>query len=141
MKQMRYRLASGVLTGCLALLGGCATDGGPQSSEQTSTAESSVLVQDCPPSYGSCTNWSAPEPVNSPYCSYGNGACGQSCEPLPGRPFHCDFQIIPTAECCNFVPTTEQFTTMQSHRICFDISANSCVEIDQTPSLTGCGCT
>lgn len=143
MNEKRYRLASGVLTGCLLLLGACAVDRGSQSSEQTSTAESAELVQDCPPSYGSCTNWSDWEPLNSPYaayCSYGDGTCGQSCDPLPDRPMYCDTEIIPTSDCCNFVPTTEQFTTMQRYRTCFDINANPCEEIDQMASLSGCGC-
>jgi hypothetical protein len=62
-------------------------------------------------------------------------------DPLPDRPFYCDMQIIPTSECCNLVPTTEEYTTMQRYRTCFDINMNGCVEIDQTGSLTGCGCT
>jgi hypothetical protein len=139
---MRYGLASGVLSGCLVLLGGCAVDGGPQRSEQTSTSEAAVLVQSCP-GYGSCTEWSSWAPLNSPYatyCSYGDGTCGQSCDPLPNRPRECDTEIIPTSDCCNFVPTTEQFTTMQRYRTCFDINRNSCEEIDQMASLTGCGC-
>jgi hypothetical protein len=60
-------------------------------------------------------------------------------DPLPDRPFYCDMQIIPTSECCNLVPTTEEYTTMQRYRTCFDINMNGCVEIDQTGSLTGCG--
>jgi hypothetical protein len=144
MNEMRYRFASGVLTGCLVLLGACAVDGGLQGSEQTSTTESAVIVQSCPASYDSFASWSSWAPIDSPYatyCSYGNGQCGTTCDPVPGRPSYCDQQIIPAGdECCNWVPTTEQYTTMQRYRARFNISGDVCVEIDQTAFLTGCGC-
>lgn len=139
MNQMRDRLAFGVLIGCLVLLGACALDAGQQGSESTSTATSSVLVQSCP-GYGSCASWSTPEDIGPHYCSYGSGQCGYYCDPLPGRPDYCDLQIMPTDECCNWVPNPETYTTMQSYQDCWDIHGNNCVQIDQTESFVGCGC-
>lgn len=142
MYKMCYRRASGVLTGCLVLLGACAVDGGPQSSEPTSTTESAVLGQDCPPSYGSCTNWSNWEDIGPQYCTASGGGCGEYCaDPVPGRPPYCDFQIIPTSECCNLVqPSPERDTTLQRYRWCADINGNWCEEIDEMASFVSCDC-
>lgn len=140
MNQMRYRLAFGMLTGCLLLLGACALDGGQQSSEPTSTTESEVLVQSCPSSYGSCAAWSSFEDIGPHYCSYGNGECGYFCDPLRGRPDYCDQEIKPTDECCDWVPNPGTFTTIQSYQDCWDIHGNNCVNIDQEQSFVGCGC-
>lgn len=139
MREIRHRFTSGVLTGCLVLLGACAVDGGPQSSEQTSTTESAVLVQDCPSSYGACTNWSDWEEIGPQFCTYDSTQCGFVCDPIPGRPSYCDQQILPTEECCNLY-SPETGTTLQRYRWCFDINGNQCQELDQMSGFVGCGC-
>jgi hypothetical protein len=140
MSHMRYRVVFGLLTGCLAVLGACALDPPQQSSERTGTVTSAVLVQSCGPEYGSCADWSTPSQIGSPECSYGTGQCGYYCDPLPGRPDYCDQQIIPTDECCNWLPNNETVIIMQSYQDCWDIHGNNCVNIDQSYAFAGCSC-
>ena len=141
MNEIRYRFASGVLTGCLVLLGACAVDTGPQSSEQTSTTESEVLVQSCPPT-DACENWSSWTETGSQFCTDSGGACGEYCaDPVPGATPECDFQIIPTSDCCNLVLSNpETDITLQRFRWCDDFNGNRCEEIEQTSSFSACGC-
>ena len=138
MNQLRYGFAF-VLTGSFMLLGACGgLEEGQQSSERTSTAISSVLVQSCP-GYGSCASWSGWEAVGTPYCT-SSGHCGYVCDPLPGRPEYCDTQILHTDECCNFVPDVETATTIQRYQWCWNFVGDMCEQIEQDEGFVGCGC-